>query len=168
MGGLESDGIDEELLFYRDKGVVEHACLRPDVGECRGGCTNEIATCSATGCCKKAIADSLIGLFWTSVVESVWRVCGCVEMDEVLACSVSVVIMNWDVGAIDWELLKVGSTMTVQLRVQVRKDSTLKQRILTEVNSTDDMTGLELMRVSMGFRFCFLDELTITCSVSAK
>jgi hypothetical protein len=34
-------------------------------------------------------------------------------MDEILCCSVSVVVVDWDMGTIDWELLEVGTAVTV-------------------------------------------------------
>lgn len=67
-------------------------------------------------------------------------------MDEVLAGPISVVVMDSNMRTVNWELFKVGSSMTVDLGVQVGKDTSLKQRILTKVNAANNMTGLKLRR----------------------
>lgn len=45
---------------------------------------------------------------------------------------------------VDGQLLEVGSAVTVQLGVEVRKETALEKRILGEVNTTDDVARLEL------------------------
>ena len=56
--------------------------------------------------------------------------------------------MDGDYRTIDRELFKVRATMTVELRVKVREDPALEERIITEINTTDKMGGLELIAAS--------------------
>lgn len=44
---------------------------------------------------------------------------------------------------VDGQLLKVRSSVTVDLRVEVREQTALQQRVLREVNTTNNMTRLE-------------------------
>lgn len=67
-------------------------------------------------------------------------------MDHVLPGTIAVVVVDRNNGAVDGQLLKVGAAMAVQLRVEVREDATLQQRVLSEVDTTNDVTGLELIR----------------------
>jgi hypothetical protein len=64
---------------------------------------------------------------------------------EHLTCSISVVIVDWNDGTVDWELLKIWAAIPIQLSIEIGEDSSLKQRILGEINSANDMTGLELL-----------------------
>lgn len=66
-------------------------------------------------------------------------------MDYVLTGTVAVVVVNRHNGAVDRQLLKVGAAVAVQLRVEVREDAPLQQRILGEVYAADDVAGLELL-----------------------
>jgi hypothetical protein len=63
---------------------------------------------------------------------------------EILTCSISVVIVDWNDGTVDWELLKIWSAIPIQLSIEIGEDSSLKKRILGEINSANDMTRLEL------------------------
>lgn len=66
-----------------------------------------------------------------------------VLVDEVLSSTVAVVVVDRSTRTVDGQLLKVGTTMAVQLSVQVREDSALQQRILGEVDAADDVARLE-------------------------
>lgn len=61
-----------------------------------------------------------------------------------LASTVTVVVVPWDARLVDRELLEVGTVVTVQLRVKVRENAALQKRVIGEVNTTDDVAGLEL------------------------
>jgi hypothetical protein len=50
-------------------------------------------------------------------------------------------------GLVNGQLLEVGTTVTVQLSVEVGEKTALEERVLGEIDTADDMTGLEL-RVS--------------------
>lgn len=65
-------------------------------------------------------------------------------MDKVLSSTVTIVVVNRHMGSVDWELLEVRATMSVQLSVKVGKDSALKQRVFGEINTANDVAGLEL------------------------
>jgi hypothetical protein len=49
-----------------------------------------------------------------------------------------------DDWAIDWELFKVRATVTIELSVKVREDTALKKGIITEIDTTHKVGGLEL------------------------
>lgn len=53
--------------------------------------------------------------------------------------------MNFDVRTIDWELFKVRTAVTVQLRIKVRIDAALEEWIFGEIDPTDNVTRLELV-----------------------
>lgn len=66
-------------------------------------------------------------------------------MNQILAGSVAVVVVNRNDGPVDGELLKVGSAVSVQLSVQVREDAALQERILGKVDTSYNVAGLELL-----------------------
>lgn len=65
-------------------------------------------------------------------------------MNEILSGAVSVIVMDWSMRAVDWKLLKIWPTMTVQLSIQIGKDTALKKRVVGEVNASDNMARLKL------------------------
>lgn len=66
-----------------------------------------------------------------------------------LTCSIAVVVVHGNARLVDGELFKVGATVTVQLSVQVRKQTALQERVFSEVNTTDNVTRLELFAVRL-------------------
>jgi membrane-bound lytic murein transglycosylase len=66
-------------------------------------------------------------------------------VNEVLASSITVVVVDRRQGTVDRELLKVGTTVTVKLGIKVRKDTSLQQRIVGKVDTANNVTGLELV-----------------------
>lgn len=69
-------------------------------------------------------------------------------MDEVLASTISIVVVNGANWTVDGQLFKVGSAVAVDLSIEVRKDTALQKRIFCEVDASDDVSRLELRRVS--------------------
>ena len=71
-------------------------------------------------------------------------------MDEALARAITVVVVNRHTWHVDGQLFKVGAAMAVELRIQVREQPALQQRVLREVNAADHMARLEhdLLRLS--------------------
>lgn len=65
-------------------------------------------------------------------------------MDVHLGVAIAVVVVNGHNRPVDGDLLKVGASVAAQLGVEVREDAALHQRILAEVESADDVAGLEL------------------------
>lgn len=61
-------------------------------------------------------------------------------------CSITVVVMDRNARLVDRQLLKVGATVTVQLSVEVGEQTTLQKGILGKVNTTNDVTRLELSK----------------------
>lgn len=78
-----------------------------------------------------------------------------VLMDEVLASSITVIVVNRRQGTVDGELLKVGTAVTVELSIKVRKDASLQQRVVGEVDTANNVSRLELLEL-----------VTLSCSVS--
>lgn len=89
-------------------------------------------------------------------------------MNEVLRSAITVIVVDAGDGAVDGQLLKVGSTMTVELGIEVGEDATLEQRVFGEVDTANNMTRLELPRVRIDFGACASEDHTMICSVSAK
>jgi hypothetical protein len=90
-----------------------------------------------------------------------------VQWDEHLAESITVVVVDRNTGTIDRNLFKVGTAVAIQLCIEVGKEAALEERILGEVDTTDDMTRLELFLLGRD-DLNIQGRLTITCSVSAK
>lgn len=65
-------------------------------------------------------------------------------MDKVLPGSITVVVMDRRQRTVDGELLKVGTTVTVELGIKVRKDTSLQQRIFGKVDTANNVARLEL------------------------
>ena len=34
-------------------------------------------------------------------------------------CPISIIIMNWNEGSVDWKLLEIGPAISVQLRIEI-------------------------------------------------
>lgn len=166
VGVFEADGVDQELLLGGDERVVEEAGLGPVVAEARGDGALQVAVVLAVGSCEEALALGLVGLLGSALVGGI-RAGGVgvsVQGDEHLACglsayficqcicaegkgltgTVAVVVVDRHTGLVDGQLLKVGTSVTVQLGVQVGEQTALEQRVIGEVDTTDDMAGLEL------------------------
>lgn len=62
-------------------------------------------------------------------------------------CAIAVVVVNWDAGLVDGQLFEVGAAVAVQLGVEVGEETALQQRVLGEIDSADDVAGLELVRL---------------------
>ncbi len=105
--------------------------------------TNEVAVGLSAGCAEKALSSGLVGLLRVAIVEGVWRVCQNISFElkitkrclltgrlvlvnEVLCRTISVVVVNWTDGSVDGNLFKVGTAMSIYLRIEVREDATLK------------------------------------------
>lgn len=66
-------------------------------------------------------------------------------MNEILASSIAIVVVNRNDRPVDGKLLKVGATVSVDLSIQVREDAALQQRVLREVDASHNMARLELL-----------------------
>ena len=58
--------------------------------------------------------------------------------------SIAVVVVDRDTRTIDWDLFKVGTTVAIQLSVEVGEQTTLEKRILGKVDTTNNVARLEL------------------------
>lgn len=67
-----------------------------------------------------------------------------VLMNEILASSIAVVVMDRNNRSVDRELLKVGTAVSVELSVQVGEYAALQERVLCEVDASHNVAGLEL------------------------
>ena len=118
------------------------------IGEGRRECAREVPCYIAIWSSKKAVADGLIGFHWEARAESVRRIVGQVGWYVLLSVTIAVVVMDGNPWPVDGYLLEVRSSVTVQLSVQIRVDSTLEDWVISEINATYDMTGLELLDTS--------------------
>lgn len=86
IGILETDCVNDELLFRGDERVPKQPWLGPHV--CEGGAdgAKEAAACFAGWGGEEAVAGGLVGLFWGAVVERVGAVGVFVQGDEHLSC----------------------------------------------------------------------------------
>ena len=58
-------------------------------------------------------------------------------MDEHLAGAIPVVVVNLNTRRIDGKLFEVRASIPVELRVEVREDASLQERIFRKVNTPD-------------------------------
>ena len=65
-------------------------------------------------------------------------------MDVLLTSSIPVIITEWDSGLVNGKLLKVGAAVPIDLSIKIREDTSLKERIFCEVDTTNNVTRLEL------------------------
>ena len=52
--------------------------------------------------------------------------------------------MNRNARLVDGELLEVGSTMTIELGIEIGEQTALEERIICEIDTADNVTRLEL------------------------
>lgn len=52
--------------------------------------------------------------------------------------------MNWCAGTVNGELLEVGTAVAVELGVEVGEETALKEGVVGEVDTADDVARLEL------------------------
>ena len=102
---------------------------------------------------EEALSDSLVSLFGEAIVERVCRIGIIVCGDVLLTATVTIVVVDWDARTVDGNLLEVDS-LSVDLSVQVGEETTLKERVLAEVNASDDMSGLESDTLGLGEVIC--------------
>lgn len=69
---------------------------------------------------------------------------GRVLVDDVLGGTVTIVVVDRGDGTVDGELLEVGPAVTAELSIEVREDTSLQQRVFGEVDTADNVAGLEL------------------------
>ncbi len=141
---LETHRVHDELLLSGHQRIPEQARLRPDVLKGRADGTEQLSARCATGRGEESVANGLIRLLRGAVVERVGRVGVGVQGDEHLACAIAVVVVNWNLGPVDGQLLEVGAAISVELSVQVGEEAALKQGILSEVDTANNVAGLEL------------------------
>ena len=149
LRGFEADGVDDELLLDGEEGVEVEAGLRPHVGEGGGHGADETTSGGPAWGAEESSAGGLVRLFGSVFVDRVGRVRGCVEGDEHLACTVAVVVANRNARAVNWQLFKVRAIVTVELGVKVGEDTSLKERIICEIDTSNDVTRLELAFLSV-------------------
>lgn len=65
--------------------------------------------------------------------------------------SIAVVVVDRNTRTVDWDLFKVGTTVTIQLSVKIGKYTALEKRILGEVNTTNNVTRLKLSLLVRGY-----------------
>jgi len=68
-------------------------------------------------------------------------------VDEPLSGTVTVVVVNWNVGLVDRDLLKVGPAVAVDLSVDIREKTALEERVVGEVDTTYNMAGVHLPKM---------------------
>ena len=61
-----------------------------------------------------------------------------------MPCSVTIVVVPRNARLVNRQLFEVRTVVAVELCIEIRKDATLEERILREVNSSDYMTNLKL------------------------
>lgn len=71
-----------------------------------------------------------------------------VVVDVHLGVTITVVVVDGHDGPVDGDLLKVGASVAAQLRVEVREDTALQQRIFAKVEAANNVAGLELGNMS--------------------
>src|SRR6185437_175831 len=82
-------------------------------------------------------------LKWTSTAQAIRVVARLSSIDRLAHETVALVVMNWRDWPVDWNLVKVWTTETQQLCIEVRKQPPLQQWIVSEINSRDDVSGVK-------------------------
>lgn len=105
--------------------------------------------------CRVAVVEAVRGVYVESATSKREQKCklltvNLVLMDESLSSAVAVVVVNSSPGTVDGELLKVGAAVSVDLSIKVRKDTALQQRVLGEVDTTDNVSWLEHDLLGLG------------------
>lgn len=143
MAGLEADGVDDELLLNGGERVEEETGLGVVVVEGGAELAVQETRGGAAGGGEEALADGLVGLSRVALVEVRGSVVVDVLVDPGLALTVAVVVVDGRDGTVDGELLEVGTLVTVELGIEIAVETTLQQGILCEVDTTDNVAGLE-------------------------
>ena len=86
----------------------------------------------------------MIGLLGEAIIKSVRAVSSGVERNEILPGTITIIVMDWHSWSVNRKLLKVWSSMAIELGVEVRKYATLKKWILCKVYPTNNVAWLEL------------------------
>src|SRR4051794_12104200 len=123
MARLKADGVDQELLFHRSKGIVKKANLTPVVVKGVRTLPDEVPAGRPTWGGEEATTDSLVGLRREAIVQCVWAVMINVFVNKCLTITVAVVVMRVHIPrSVDGDLLKVGTTVAVELCVEIREE----------------------------------------------
>lgn len=62
-----------------------------------------------------------------------------------LASPIAIVVVDRNDGPVNWKLFKVWTTMTVNLSIEVREYTALKEGIVAKVDTANNMSRLELL-----------------------
>src|SRR6185369_8113908 len=82
-------------------------------------------------------------LKWTPAAQAIGIVARLSLIDRLAHKAVTLVVMHRCDGAVDRNFVKVWTTETQQLRIEVRKQSPLQQRIVSEVDARYDVAGVK-------------------------
>lgn len=64
-------------------------------------------------------------------------------MNQHLSGTIAVVVVDRDDGPVNGKLLEVGAVVAAELRVEVAEETALEKRVLAEVDTADQVGGLE-------------------------
>lgn len=130
--------------------------MGPNVLESRALDAHKVAIGLAVGRSEEAASNGLVSLLGRCLVQSVGAVGIGIERDKHLAGAITVVVVDRNARLVDRKLLKVRPAVAVELRVEVREETPLEERILAEVDAANDVPGLELQTLERNHRgYCF-------------
>ena len=86
----------------------------------------------------------------TAASERIRLVAGLPTIDRLAHKAVALVVVNRRDRTVDRNLVKVWSTQTNQLRIGIREQTTLQQRIVGEIDSRHDVAGVKSDLLSFG------------------
>src|SRR3954453_19947437 len=82
-------------------------------------------------------------LEWTPAAQAVRIVARLTSIDRLAHKTVALVVMHRRYRTVDRNLMEVWTTKTQQLRIEIRKQSPLQQRIVSEVDAGYDVAGVK-------------------------
>src|SRR5688572_17303749 len=75
--------------------------------------------------------------------DTVRFVTGTAGADSLPHVAVALIIMNRVYGPVDWYFMEIGAAQARQLSIGIGKQASLQQRVIREIYSRNDMTGME-------------------------
>jgi hypothetical protein len=140
---FKSEGVDGNLLFCWRERVPNQTWLSPVVCKCGRKLTSEFSRYVA-GSGEEPLSSSLIRFHRRSEVECVGRVCRNVGGDVGLCLTITVVVMDRHSWPVHGSLLKVWTSISVKLGIEVRVETSLKDWVIREVDTANNVSRLEL------------------------
>src|SRR6185369_571616 len=145
---LEAKRFDDVVLLYFGLAVEEHRGLAEMIEEARTPFANFLRVDPFRIARESAHVHT--GLKRTTTTKTIRIVTRPPAIDRLSHEPVTIVIVNRCDRSINWYFVEVWSAKSRQLRVEIRKQTTLKQWIVSEINSGNDVAEVKCDLFSLG------------------